>query len=143
MLMRDFLVTTLLAAGVTAPAYAFDRGVQPIASWSQEAAFADVATIKVGEHLARPPRTTTERKVMSEQTPESTGNAIVTNLKSKFDAAADPNTHLLTKAAASNSGWGWAADHFDAIDEQKKGAVSFDDILRYLNRNAVVPLKGA
>jgi hypothetical protein len=74
------------------------------------------------------------------RTPDTATNAIVTNLVTEFEKAAGSANHVLTKQAALDSGWGWGADHFDAIDRQKKGAVSLDDVLSYVSQAARIAL---
>lgn len=76
-------------------------------------------------------------------TEKEAGNSITANLRKRFDAAADPSTHLMTKDAASRTGWGWAVDHFADMDPQGKGAIRFEDVLRYVGRRSVVKLPGA
>ncbi|WP_155628475.1 hypothetical protein [Burkholderia territorii] len=94
--------------------------------------------VRVGEKFSRPP-------IAPDSAPPATtksnvADAITTDLKAKFKAAADPATHLLTKEGANKTGWGWAVDHFDEIDTERKGAVRYEDVIRYLNRRPVVPL---
>ena len=38
----------------------------------------------------------------------------------------------LSRAEAQAGGFGWIANHFDAIDTRRAGRVSFDDVRRYL-----------
>jgi hypothetical protein len=57
-----------------------------------------------------------------------------------FEKAAGSPNNVLIKQAALDSGWGWAADHFDAIDRQKKGAVSLDDVLTDVSRTGRIAL---
>jgi hypothetical protein len=87
--------------------------------------------IKVGEHMPVPPP-----DPPGTATPMPTGralqNQIVADFKKRFDAAADPATHLLTATQAKSAGWGYVADHFNEIDAANKGSVSFSDLMRYL-----------
>lgn len=77
------------------------------------------AIIRVGERFERRPL---HKGVQPEpRSPEVAKNAIVTNLQTEFEKATGSSDHILTKQAAADSGWGWAADHFDAIDSQKRG----------------------
>jgi hypothetical protein len=76
-------------------------------------------------------------------TQDEVANAVAADVKAQFDAAADPETHLLTKEGALKSGWGWAADHFDTIDTRKKGAIGYKDVICYLNRSAVLRLQSS
>lgn len=98
--------------------------------------FADVTNveghyIKVGEHMAAPPP-----DLPGTATPQPTGKTlqsqVVADLQQRFNAAADPSTHLLSQAQAKSAGWGYMVSHFNEIDQANKGYVSFDDFLRYL-----------
>jgi hypothetical protein len=53
-------------------------------------------------------------------------------LKQAFDAADVSHTGSLTLRPASAAGLGFVAKHFDEIDQQKTGAVRFDDVKRFL-----------
>ena len=53
-------------------------------------------------------------------------------LRASFDAADTAHRGTLTRAQAQAGGFGWIANHFDAIDTQRTGRVSFDDVKRYL-----------
>ena len=57
---------------------------------------------------------------------------VVRKLKRDFDAADVGHTGALTRQQATAAGLGFIAQHFDAIDRQKTGAVRFDDVKRYL-----------
>uniref|UniRef100_UPI003BEEBB46 EF-hand domain-containing protein n=1 Tax=Burkholderia arboris TaxID=488730 RepID=UPI003BEEBB46 len=87
--------------------------------------------LKVGEILLRPPPSLPGTSV-----PEKQGQAlhdqVLSNMKQRFDAAADPVTHRLTAAGATRSGWGYVADHFKEIDRSGKGSVTFDDLEQFL-----------
>ncbi|MEO6921788.1 MAG: EF-hand domain-containing protein [Collimonas sp.] len=87
--------------------------------------------IKVGDMLPKPPpdEPGTTRPELRGQ---ALRNQAVANLKKRFDAAADPSTHLLTQAQAKSAGFGYVADHFQAIDRNGSGYVSFEDLLQYL-----------
>jgi hypothetical protein len=87
--------------------------------------------IKVGDMLPKPPpdEPGTTRPELRGQ---ALRNQAIANVKKRFDAAADPSTHLLSLAQAKNAGFGYVADHFQAIDRNGSGYVSFDDLLLYL-----------
>ncbi|WP_155623657.1 hypothetical protein [Burkholderia territorii] len=135
-LFACLLVTTSVLASVgTQSSLANDRLVieNPVTVSGHAQGF-----IRVGAKFSRPP-------VAPDSAPPATtksnvADAITTDLKAKFKAAADPTTHLLTKEGANKTGWGWAVDHFDEIDKERKGAVRYEDVIRYLNRRPVVPL---
>ena len=54
-------------------------------------------------------------------------------------ASTDAERSAMQGALAS--GWGWAASHFSEIDRQNKGAVSFDDVLDYVNGHSPMVLR--
>ncbi len=53
-------------------------------------------------------------------------------LKAGFDAADVNRSGILTREQARSAGLGYIVKHFDDIDRQRAGAVSFDDVKRYL-----------
>ena len=53
-------------------------------------------------------------------------------LKVGFDAADVTGSGTLTREQARNAGLGLIVRHFDEIDRQRAGAVSFDDVKRFL-----------
>jgi len=53
-------------------------------------------------------------------------------LKISFDAADTNNTGSITRAQAAAAGLGFITRHFDAIDQRKKSAVSFDEIKNFM-----------
>ncbi len=53
-------------------------------------------------------------------------------LKAGFDAADVNGSGTLTREQARAAGLGYIARHFDEIDRQRAGAVSFDDVKRFL-----------
>jgi hypothetical protein len=69
-------------------------------------------------------------------TPPAQGAAlraqVEAKLKQAFDAADLNHSGVLTRQQAAAGGLGFVAQHFDAIDRQKTGAVRFDDVKRYL-----------
>jgi hypothetical protein len=53
-------------------------------------------------------------------------------LKTGFDAADVSGSGTLTRDQARAAGLGYIVKHFDEIDRQRAGAVSFDDVKRFL-----------
>jgi len=53
-------------------------------------------------------------------------------LRASFDAADVAHRGTLSREEAQAGGFGWITNHFDAIDTQHAGRVSFDDVKRYL-----------
>ena len=53
-------------------------------------------------------------------------------LKAGFDAADVNRSGTLTREQARAAGLGYVAKHFDEIDQKRAGAVSFDDVKRFL-----------
>jgi len=53
-------------------------------------------------------------------------------LKAGFDAADVDRSGILTREQARSAGLGYIVRHFDDIDRQRAGAVSFDDVKRFL-----------
>jgi len=49
-----------------------------------------------------------------------------------FMAADRTGSGRLTRAQARAAGFGYLANHFDAIDRDRRGTVGVDDLLRYL-----------
>lgn len=89
--------------------------------------------MKVSDGLVAPPPDAPGTTV-----PEPRGQAlrdqVRANLKQRFDAAADPSTHLLSQAGAKQAGMGYIADNFSAIDRSGSGYVSYEDFERYLKQ---------
>jgi hypothetical protein len=56
-------------------------------------------------------------------------------LQASFDAADVAHTGTLTREQARSGGFGFVANNFDRIDVDRKGRVTFDDLLRYLRAN--------
>lgn len=57
-------------------------------------------------------------------------------LRRQFDAADVSGSGRITREQAAAAGWGSIAQQFDRIDESGRGAVSFDEIRRYLRAQA-------
>ncbi|HET7033753.1 MAG TPA: EF-hand domain-containing protein [Casimicrobiaceae bacterium] len=58
--------------------------------------------------------------------------AVERKLRQAFDEADVAHTGSLTRDQARTSGLGFVARHFDEIDRQRRGAVRFDDVKRYM-----------
>jgi hypothetical protein len=54
-------------------------------------------------------------------------------LRASFEAADTAHRGTLSREEAQAGGFGWIANHFDAIDTKHAGRVSFDDVRRYLH----------
>ena len=54
------------------------------------------------------------------------------HLRASFDAADSAHRGTLSREEAQAGGFGWIAQHFEAIDTRHAGRVSFDDVRRYL-----------
>jgi hypothetical protein len=67
--------------------------------------------------------------------PGSSGTAlqqeVERKLRARFDAAAGPDGRL-TRGGAQAAGLGQIAQHFDAIDRARTGAITFDDYKAFL-----------
>ena len=110
--MRIVLILSLLAlAAVARAAPHLDPGKPPAAA--QQAAQAEIRT----------------RPASVGATLDSDSERL---LRTSFDAADTAHRGTLTRAQAQAGGFGWIANHFDAIDAQRAGRVSFDDVKRYL-----------
>ncbi len=58
--------------------------------------------------------------------------AVERKLKRAFDEGDVAGAGSLTREQARTAGFGYVARHFDAIDRQRRGAVRFDDVKRYM-----------
>ena len=69
-------------------------------------------------------------------TPAPQGAALRAQVERKvkvgFDAADVNRSGTLTREQARAAGLGYVAKHFDEIDQKRAGAVSFDDVKRFL-----------
>ena len=127
--MKTLCLKALLAvAGLTSMAGAL---ANPYVSVGVADAYAPMQLLKVSDPMVTPPPDPVGTAV-----PEAKGQAlrdqVLANMKQRFDAAADPSSHLLSLAGAKRSGLGYIADHFSEIDRSGSGYVSFDDLKRYL-----------
>lgn len=81
-----------------------------------------------------------ERRVRAASAGTSAQTSVDTDaeahLRASFVAADTAQRGTLSRAEAQAGGFGWIANHFDAIDTQRAGRVSFDDVKRYLKSNA-------
>ena len=101
---------------------------------------AAAAVAQAGPRLdpARPPAAAQQAaQAETRMRPASVGAALDTDaerlLRASFDAADSAHRGTLSREEAQAGGFGWIANHFDAIDTQHAGRVSFDDVKRYLN----------
>ncbi|MGS0897143.1 hypothetical protein ACVBGC_32100 [Burkholderia stagnalis] len=122
----------VLASG-SSPVHAAQLELQDLAG-PQDAVF-----VKVGDRVDRP-ALPPGAKPTPAPTLAQTSNAITAHVTAHFIKAAGAPDKRLTKQEAQASGWGWAADHFDDIDGQKKGSVSLDDVLGYISRTSHMAL---
>lgn len=58
-------------------------------------------------------------------------------LRRRFEEADLDANGRLTEAEASRAGLGFIANHFAAIDSARRGAISFDDVNRFLEQSVV------
>lgn len=91
----------------------------------------DAHAIRVGDMVRPAPPAPPGTETVDPQG-QALRDRVLSNLHRRFDAAADPRTHLLTQQAARQHGWGYIADHFQQIDRSGTGAISFDDFKAYL-----------
>lgn len=58
------------------------------------------------------------------------------DMRHYFDRAQDPTTHLVSKQGAQRAGWGYAVEHFEAMDANHDGELSFDEVWNYVLAHA-------
>jgi len=85
----------------------------------------------------RPPQAALDAARAERRAPQSAAAtgvdaAAEAHLRASFDAADRAHRGLLTRDEARSGGFGWIANHFDAIDTRHAGEVGFDDVKRYL-----------
>ncbi len=70
------------------------------------------------------------------QAPAASGDALqkqaMLKLRRRFEEADLDNNGRLTEDEAKRAGLGFIADNFAAVDSARMGAVSFDDVQKYL-----------
>lgn len=59
--------------------------------------------------------------------------ALDDRLRADFEAAAGPNTPFIGRQQAADSGWGFVSDHFDAIDGDRDGQATYDEVQTFLD----------
>jgi hypothetical protein len=59
-------------------------------------------------------------------------------LQKQFDAAAAPLGGSLSRSQASAAGLGYVAHHFEQIDQDKTGRVSFEQVRQHLQKRAAL-----
>lgn len=72
--------------------------------------------------------------------PPSTGAAlqaqVAAKLRQRFDAADIQRYGSITQEQARRAGLGFVSQHFEQIDSQRSGSVSFDELQRYIARRS-------
>jgi hypothetical protein len=111
-MMRIALLTTMLALATAATAAPLRDPAQPPSAVRQAAQ---------AQNRTRP--------ASVGATLDSEAEAL---LRASFDAADVAHRGTLSRDEARAGGFGWIADHFDAIDTARAGRVSFDDVRHYL-----------
>ena len=112
------IVSTLLVATAAGAAPHLDPGVPPAAALQAAQA----------ENRTRPASVGATLDSEAEQ-----------HLRASFDAADTAHRGTLSRAEAQAGGFGWIANHFDAIDTRRTGRVSFDDVRSYLQLRSTNP----
>lgn len=92
---------------------------------------------KVNDYLAAPPPYP-EGYVPPKLDQEGLQAQVDGHLKEMFDKAADPSSHLVTMAAAKNTGWGFVSDHFAEIDANQDGFITYGEYKRFLDARSPV-----
>ena len=97
------------------------------------------AAVQAGPHLdpGAPPASAQQAAQAENRVRAASVGAVLDSeaeqhLRDSFDAADTAHRGTLSRAEAQAGGFGWIANHFDAIDTQRAGRVSFDDVKRYL-----------
>ena len=54
------------------------------------------------------------------------------DMRHYFDRAEDPRTHLVSRQGAQRARWGYAVQHFEAMDANHDGELSFDEVWNYV-----------
>ena len=106
-----FILTTLLVATVAGAAPHLDPGTPP------------AATLKAAQ---------AENRTRAASVGATLDSEAEQHLRASFEAADRAHRGTLSRTEAQAGGFGWIANHFDAIDTQHTGRVSFDDVRRYL-----------
>jgi hypothetical protein len=141
--------TLVLGCMLQAPAYAGAAGPAPDAAPPREAAAPALITYAASEPFRDPGTPPALRRSAAPEeraralaavrtAPRASGAAldaqVERKLRASFDAADVHHRGALTAAEARAGGFGYVANHFDAIDERHAGEVTFDDLTRYLRR---------
>lgn len=71
--------------------------------------------------------------VYPDMTPEFVQHKIDEQIRAQFEQAAGPSAYVLSAEQAKAAGWGFVADHFSGIDEDRDGYVSLSDITLFLS----------
>jgi hypothetical protein len=115
--MRSMLTTIVLAA-----AWALGPVFGP--AWAQKAAVPNDPQLPAALRAQAP--TASPRG-------EALELLVREKLKARFAAVDASGSGLVTRDQALGSKWPVLAEHFDEIDVQRRGAVRFDEVLRYLH----------
>jgi len=71
--------------------------------------------------------------------PQTSGSSLqkqaLGKLRQKFNEADREQSGRISRQQAQQAGFGFVANHFDAIDRQHRGSISFDELKAYLRAN--------
>ncbi len=69
---------------------------------------------------------------------ETVTAAVDARIKALFDRAADPATQLVSIGSAEKAGAGYFTGHFDEIDDNRDGSLTFSEVKDYLDAQSPV-----
>lgn len=69
---------------------------------------------------------------------EALNAAVDARIKALFDHAADPATRLVTIGSAEKAGAGYFTGHFDKIDDNRDGSLTFSEVKGFLDAQSPV-----
>jgi len=101
----------------------------------------NLSQVSAGERLGFPPPDPpgTVREPLTQQ---SLQKEVDNDLRQRFEEAAGHSNHLLTAQGAKDAGWGFMADHFAEIDDNRDGYLQFSEISGFMTaRSPVVKSK--
>lgn len=74
--------------------------------------------------------------------PMTTGSKLQTQalgkLRNKFNAADSEHSGWISRSQAQGAGFGYVVNHFDEIDRQRRGRISFEELKGFLRANGAV-----